>query len=135
MKKIIPTVIVLLILTPIFSLAFGKHFWRGETISLESAKSKWGSEEFNASIFKKNYKNRTKMAVTIVTKKILIGKSIKEVRDLLGEHDGYYFSDQTPAYIIYDGSKSGEDTWQIVCLLDKNSAVEEVIFHKNCCDK
>lgn len=135
MKKFIPTLIILFTLNPTLSLAFGKHFWSGETISLENAKSKWGSEEFNASIFKKNQKNRTKMAVTIVTKKILIGKSIKEVQDLLGDHDGYYFSDQTPAYIIYDGSKSEEDTWQIVCLLDKNSKVEEVIFHKNCCEK
>lgn len=113
-----------------------KHFWRGDTISLTQAEKKWGIAPFDAQKFKTLSSNeRAKMAVTIIKNKSLIGKTRAEVRDFLGDHDGFYFTDMFPAYIISEETKPDGETWQMVCLLDKNGKVKDVIIHKNCCEK
>lgn len=53
---------------------------------------------------------------------------------MLGDHDGYYFSDMFPAYMIHRGKTREEKSWQIVFLLDRKQRVSEVVVHKNCCD-
>lgn len=70
-----------------------------------------------------------------MSSKELFGKGAAEIRALLGDWDGYYWSDAFPAYIIKDGRLDHGDTWQIVFLLDRRWKTSEIIVHKNCCDK
>lgn len=67
--------------------------------------------------------------------KKFIGKWYYEIRDLLGPHSGYYFSEFFPTYLIESAKKKGKDSWQIVFLLDRKQKISEIIVHKNCCDK
>lgn len=131
MKKVIlATLSVLVVGYGCVSLA--KHFWRGETKSVSAVEKQWGHEPFDAAKFKSgDYKARAKMAASMMTSKVLIGKSIDDIEKLLGTWDGYYFTDMFPAYIIQDGRIEKGDSWQIVFLLDKNYKTSEIIVHKN----
>lgn len=116
----------------IATTAIGKSFWKGDVMSLSQVQSRWGSGPFDASKFKSgDYKTRAKMAHSVVHSRVAIGKSREEIVALLGDWDGYYFSDSFPAYIIHDGRIEKSETWQLVFLLDKSRKVSEVIVHKN----
>ena len=73
------------------------------------------------------------MAYSLIKSEKYLGKSVSEIRQELGDPDGYYFSDTYPAYIITDAVNKGVDVWQIVFLIDKNRKISEVVVHKNCC--
>jgi hypothetical protein len=134
MKKFAAAVFTFLFLNgPAFATA--KHFWRGDTMSAKQAEKKWGTSPFDAEKFKNSRENRAKMTASALRSKSLIGKDRVQIREALGAHDGYYFTDMYPAYIVSDESKTGGDTWQLVYLLDGDYKVKEVILHKNCCDK
>ncbi len=114
---------------------FGQHFWRGETMSIKKIEKKWGASTFDATKFKNgDLKIKSAMAASLIKLKKYIGKSVEEVRNQLGDPDGYYFSDVYPAYIIEEGQTRDQDTWQIVFLLNQKRLVTGVIVHKNCCD-
>ena len=113
-----------------------KHFWRGETKSLSQVKAKWGDAPFQSEAFKAGGEEvRAKMAFNLLkNSKKFIGKDRAEIRETLGDFDGFYFSDMFPTYIIETAKKNGDSTWQIVFLLDRNEKVSEIIVHKNCCN-
>ena len=112
------------------------HFWFGKTLSPTQAEARWGKGEFITDRFKSGKPDeRAKMAVSLVKeKKLWIGKEVKEVRQKLGSHDGYYFTDWIPAYLIQVGKSQKEETWQIVFLPDNDYKVKDIIIHRNCCD-
>ncbi len=60
--------------------------------------------------------------------------SVSEVREKLGKFDGHYFSESFPTYLIQTANKKGEESWQIVFLIDAEKKTKEIIVHKNCCD-
>ncbi len=75
------------------------------------------------------------MAQSILkNKNKFVGKPIQDIHAEFGRHDGFYFSDWIPAYIIQDAKKKGDDVWQIVFTPDKHKKVSDIIVHKNCCD-
>lgn len=74
------------------------------------------------------------MAYSLMTSKRLLGLSVAEVRSLLGDFDGHYFSESYPTYLIQKAEKAGEESWQIVFLIDSHRKTQKVIVHKNCCD-
>ena len=113
-------------------IAVGKHFWRGETMTVSQAEKIWGKSEFNAELFRTgDSKTRAKMVGSLISSKWFLGKSVETIRKELGDWDGYYFSDMFPAYIVQDGRVEKGGTWQIVFLLDRDHKANEVIIHKN----
>lgn len=131
-KYLLYTLIVLIFI----SVGYAQHFWRGEEMSLSRIEKKWGQGNFSAEKFKIGDKQaRANMAYSLIKHKKYIGKNILEIREDLGDFDGYYFSDVYPAYLINEPVTKGDDVWQIVFLLDKNKLVSSVIVHKNCCYK
>lgn len=73
------------------------------------------------------------MAYSIMVDKLLLGKSNEEIREIFGPNEGHYVNDTTPAYIIFGGSKSSQDTWQLVFKMTKDYRVRDFNMHKNCC--
>ncbi len=133
MKKII--IVVALLLSGFTVL--GKHFWRGELKSIDEVCSLWGTTKFEIEKFKlKDEPIRAKMACDLLrNQKKYIGKTKLEIRKEFGSHDGYYFTDSIPAYLIYLRKTKSEDSWQLVFLLDRIRKVSEIVVHKNCCDR
>lgn len=113
-----------------------KHFWRGSVLSPSEVSKKWGEAHFESKKFKEgDEKARASMAYSLLkNKKDFLGKPVGEIRQQLGAADGFYFSDVFPAYMIQRGQRSGEDSWQIVFLLNDDRRVNDIIVHKNCCD-
>ncbi len=115
-----------------------KHFWRGETMSLKKVCKTWGSLPLDIAKFKQAEEDeatRAKMTCSLLkNKKNYIGKDTTEIRKLFGDYSGYYFSDMIPTYIIKSAKKKGQDTWQIVFLIDNQEKISKIIVHKNCCD-
>jgi hypothetical protein len=109
-------------------------FWFGKTMSLKEAEKRWGKKEFSAAEFKTaSVDDRAKMAASLISKKkdLYVGKPIHIIRNELGGHDGYYFTDWIPAYVILMGRKLGEETWQVVFLPDEKDLIKDIIIHKN----
>ena len=79
---------------------FANPFERGETLSSEKVKLRWGTIADYKAFKSSDDAAQAKMAYSIMTDKSLIGKSIKEV---FGKPDGFYFLDRFPAYIIQEG--------------------------------
>jgi len=98
--------------------------------------STWGEQKFEIEKFKLGTESeRAKMACDLLkNQKQFKGFNLLKLRATLGSHDGFYFTDMFPAYMIHSGSSKNEDSWQIVFLLDINKAVDEVVVHKNCCN-
>ena len=114
-----------------------EHPWFGETMSIKQVCKKWGTIPFNAVQFKKaegNESIRAKMACSLLkNQNKYIGKYRWEIRKLLGDYSGYYFSERIPTYFIEIGKNKKEETWQIVFLIDSQEKISQIIIHKNCC--
>jgi len=135
MKRILIYGIAFLVLSYGGMIA-AKHFWRGEVMSPKKVGQKWGKDIFDKQKFRNgNEKQRAKMAYSLIkNQKQFIGKNRAEIRKELGDYNGYYFSGMFPAYMIETAKSKGQDSWQVVFLLDKNEKIVEIIVHKNCCD-
>lgn len=135
MKKL--GISLLIAITVVFSIGlFAQSFWGGKTMSSREVMKKWGSDTLNMAKFKDGSADiKAKMAYSIMTDKSLIGKSFDYIRENFGAHDGYYFIDTYPAYIIQEGKNHSEETWQIVFKMDNHYKVKSIIVHKNCCEK
>lgn len=101
-------------------------------MSFSEAKKRWGEDPFDAELFKNGDESaRAKMALSIVKNPtVFIGKTAPELRQMLGSQTGYYRFDMNPAYLI-SRDEEGEDTWQLLFLLDRNYKIKTVKIHKN----
>jgi hypothetical protein len=108
-------------------------------INPQLAKEKWGNQKFDAEKYKNgDEKTKASMIADLVESKILIGTSVSDLTTLLGRKNGYFFDESYPAFIFIVGSPPkkieknsfNEDTWQIVCLLNKDQKVSEVLIHR-----
>lgn len=115
----------------------GFHLWRGETLSQSEVKKKWGNSAFVQETFKNSDINtRSKMAYDLVEKKnLFIGKTPKEIRALLGDWDGHYFSESYPAYIIQEPTQEVREGYQVLFFLNKNGKISGLAVHHSCCSK
>ena len=113
-------------------------FGVGETMSIQKVCKRWGKTPFDLEKFKSASNNefiRAQMACSLLKKqKQFRGKDRVEIRSIFGDYDGHYFSDMFPTYMIEIAKKRGEDSWQIVFLIDRKEKISEIIVHKNCCD-
>lgn len=136
MKEIFIRITGFVFLSALTTAALAFAYVESKTMSLEDVKAKWGIEvATDYSKFKDSpYPLKAKMAYSIMNDKKLIGKSHKEIRDIFGPNDGYYFSDSVPTYIVQDGNGKDIDTWQLVFKMSREGKLRKVIMHKNCCD-
>ena len=102
-------------------------------LSSSEAISKWGSQKFESNTFKSGDNLiRAKMASDLLENNQFRGKSVLEVWEALGHHDGHYKNDVVPAYILNDDEN---DVWQLVFLVDEKRFVTSMAIYKNCCEK
>jgi len=74
------------------------------------------------------------MTVDIVKRNLYVGKSMKLVRQELGDPDSYFFSDTIYAYKLMPFPGAEKENWHLVFIPDeKLEKVKEVKIHKKCC--
>jgi hypothetical protein len=128
------TLIILIVILGITALSQVKSKIIGETLTVESIEKKWKQVPFSSTAFKNGTPGiRASMTVDIITGKKFIGMDIKDVKTLLGRPTGYFWNDSFPAYILNEGWKDNDSTWQIIFLPDHNGKVTNVVVNKNCC--
>lgn len=135
-KKYVIPLCTLIVLS--LSVAFSSYQSR-EFMDIKTAQKKWGKKAFVASKFKSGDENlRASMVVDLIKSKAYVGRSLKKVREDLGEPNGYYENDGIAAYILTPEtstkSKQKENVWQVIFLPSKDwKTIREVKIHKNCC--
>ena len=119
------------------SIVAAKHFWRGEIMATAKVCERWGDHPLDAAKFKNGSEPaRASMACSLLkNQNQFIGKSAMEIRQLLGDPDGFYFIDAFPAYLVSGGGADFQDSWQLVFMLGQKRKVTEIFAHKNCCDR
>lgn len=142
MKSLLVLTVVLLISVRSFALETREiaetraYLDSQQFMAVSEAKKRWGSIRFKAERFRAGkIIEQSAMVVDLIKGRSMLGKKPEEVRSLLGNFSGYFWSDFVPAYILNEGWKEGADTWQLVFLLDDNSHVKELRIHKNCCPR
>lgn len=102
-------------------------------MSYDEAKKKWGERPFDAQKFKTaSWKDRAPMAVDLLDrKKIFLGKTLTETKEALGRHDGFFWRDHVPAYIVEDGLNAGKKSWQIVFLAGMDRKIADIRIYQN----
>ena len=114
------------------------HFWGGELMSQKKVCKRWGKEPFSAEKFKANEDPsvRAKMACSLLkNQKMYIGIDSGEMRKILGNYSGHYFNEAFPTYLIEIAKKMGDDSWQLVFLIDRQERIAKIVVHKNCCER
>jgi len=132
MKRLLKTLVFTILLISTFAFAVGSSFWFGKTLSAKEAISHWGHEEFsNAKFRDADVNGRAKMAAALIeNKKAWIGRPLDDVHKQLGPHDGFYFTDTIPAYLVQTAKSEKEETWQVVFLPDRKDQIKDVIIHR-----
>ena len=115
----------------------GFYFKYREFMGVKEACKRWGEQGLDPIQFKFADEDESKRAGMVCSlirnKKKYIGKNGLEIRNLFGDYSGHYFSEMYPAYLIESAKKDGEDSWQIVFLINKEGKVKDIVVHKNCC--
>ena len=124
----------------LFLLLICSHAFSTEAfISFKDAKEKWGLQKFESEKFKTLGATplaRAPMAVDLLQSQSLKKKKLDEIRQLLGNPDGYLFSEAILAYKIQTQKDAPNESWQLVFIPDENlKVVKEIKIHKRCCDK
>lgn len=102
-------------------------------LSANEAIKKWGYLKFDSKQFKSgDYLTKSKMASDLLNNNLYEGKSVSDVWEGLGYHDGHFKNDVVPAYIL---NEDENDVWQLVFLVDENRIVTKTAIYKNCCEK
>ena len=130
--------ICLTLLTAVSILYLRKFYFKyGEFMSVKRVCKKWGREALDIGRFKtagEDESARAGMTCSLIRSKTrYIGKKGWEIRKIFGDYSGYYFSDMFPTYLIERAKREGQDSWQIVFLLNKAGEVSDIVVHKNCC--
>ena len=107
---------------------------RQEFMDIKVAEKRFGIRSLVENEFRKGTVDiRAPMAVFIVKSGLFSGKSTQQVRQILGPSTGHFWNDTVPAYIIEEGWRKQESTWQLVFLLRDDGRVLQSKIHKNCC--
>ena len=114
---------------------YGLHFYT--LMPTNEVCKRWGDQKFSIEKFKSGSESeRAKIACDLLKNQNQFkGFDLLKLRNTLGGHDGFYFTDAFPAYMIYSASSSNENSWQIVFLLNREKKVDEIVVHRNCCEK
>ena len=113
--------------------------WPWELMDHNEVCQRWGEHPLDIVRFKGAENNealRAKMACSLLkseNQKKYVGKNTTQIIDIFGFPDGYYMSEAFVAYLIEVAEQRGEDSWQILFLLDRDGNVSEIVVHKNCC--
>lgn len=99
-------------------------------MSVAQVEKRWGTALFDPQKFKtSDISQKAAMAADLIKKNPFKNSTPAQVRERLGDWDGFYRFDSFPAYIIHDGLDT--DTWQLVFLLDRHRRVTEIMMHRN----
>lgn len=115
---------------------FNRYVQSQNEISYDHAKQKWGEEKFDAVKFKDApLKQKAAMAVFLLNhRNIFVGKTLKELKQQLGPHDGFFWRDHLPAYLIEDGLSTNTKSWQIVFFvnfMNSEQKIEDLGIYEN----
>lgn len=114
-----------------FEKSFRDYVSKQTYMSPEEAGKRWGRRSFTPQSFKRgDLKVRSQMAADLVLKKTFIGKPYATVEKELGRHDGFFWQDRIPAYLVEDDLRGGKESWQIVFLFDGDGVVRDILIHK-----
>jgi hypothetical protein len=95
------------------------HLGQHRFMTLQEVQKRWSQKRFSPEVFKStSTKERASMAYDLIRSKAMIGKTAAEVRSMLGQTSGYFWSDQIPTYFIEEGWKQKQDSWQLVFLTE-----------------
>lgn len=112
------------------------NYSRAQFMSLKDAEKRWGVVKFDPEKFKKlSPRERASMAVYTAKNQLYKGRILIEVREELGEPDGYFFSDTILAYQIEPYTEEKKESWQLVFIPDEKNIkkVGRIQIHKKCC--
>jgi hypothetical protein len=115
------------------ALGWDDYVQKTKQLSYEEAKMRWGQKPFSAQVFLQgNWRVRAPLAVDLLSRKgLYIGKSETQLRKELGRHDGFFWRDSIPAYIIEDGLETGKDSWQLVFFINRQNNVSDIRIYQN----
>jgi len=135
MKKVLLGISLLTLLISTFIYSLSHPPVRGDTMSAELVKGKWGAVDFTPNAFKSaSIEVRASMASSLIKKKKeLIGLPRAEIRQMLAEFSGHYISGLYPTYLIQEAKTQAEEAWQIVFLIDVDGKIRDIVIQKNCC--
>jgi len=105
-------------------------------MNVQEAQKRWGNAKFNAAQFRvSTTAQRAAMAADLLRQQALVGKERQDVRKILGDPDGYFFSDMILAYQIEKYSDDHKEAWQIVFVPDEKNPMKvgSVKIHQKCC--
>jgi hypothetical protein len=99
----------------------------------DEAKKRWGEKSFDAQKFgAASAQDRAPMAVDLLNhKSIFLGKMLSELKSVLGRHDGFFWRDHIPAYLVEDGRNNGKKSWQIVFLAGMDQKIADIRIYQN----
>lgn len=119
------------------SSANAGHFWFGKIMDPPQVEARFGNVSFDVATFRRGeIPKRASMAASLLKhKKSYLGRTFKSIREEFGQHDGYYFRDSIPAYLIQRGAKYPDESWQVVFLPGDDGLVDDLVVHQNCCPR
>lgn len=114
------------------AMGWEKALQNKKSLTLEEAEKKWGAREFSKEVFKKGpSKERAQMAVDLVKRKKFLNEKKEVLVDLLGRHDGFFYDDRVPAYILEEPENNSEINWQLIFLTDWKGNITDYRFLEN----
>lgn len=114
------------------AMGWEKALQRKKSLTLEEAEKKWGVREFSKDVFKKGpSRERAQMAIDIVKSKKFINEKKEVLVDSLGRHDGFFYDDRVPAYVLEEPENTSEIIWQLVFLTDWKGNITDYRFLEN----
>lgn len=114
------------------AMGWEKALERKKSLTLEEAEKKWGTREFSKDVFKKGpSRERAQMAVDLVKNKKFLNEKKEVLVDSLGRHDGFFYVDRVPAYILEEPENNSEIIWQLVFLTDWRGNITDYRFLEN----
>jgi len=114
------------------AMGWEKALERKKSLTLEEAEKKWGAREFSKDVFKKGpSRERAQMAVDIVKSKKFLNEKKEVLVDSIGRHDGFFYADRVPAYILEEPENNSEIVWQLVFLSDWKGNITDYRFLEN----
>ena len=106
-------------------------------LSISEVCQHWGERPLEISAFRAAKEDETARAAMVCSlindQNAYVGMRRSEIESLFGNFTGYHYTELHPTYLIQIAKTKGQDSWQVVFIIDHEGKVSEVVVHKNCC--